>query len=231
MATARALALVLLLSALRSADAAWPMATDDTATAPAGECQIEAWSTREDSVRSITFAPACGLTDSLELGTAASRVQGGEGSTVDGAALGLKWVPAAAAWDTAVGEVRMGLLGGVTWARTELGGWHSESAVLAGLGSLQFAPAWTLYVNVFAARNLDLSRWTSGWRSALAWQPDERLLLFVETLRASDSSNVRNAGWRLWLLPEILGLDVVITRSRSGTAFGLGFGWYGIFGP
>lgn len=230
MTTARPLALLLLV-ALRGADAARPMATDDTATAGAGECQVEAWSTREDSVRSVTFAPACGLTDSLELDTAASRIQGGGGSAADGAALGLKWVPPAAAWDTALGEVRLGLLGGVTWARTDLAGWRSESAVLAGLSSLQFAPAWTLYANAFAARNLDRSRWISGWRGALAWQADERLLLFVETLRASDSSNVRNAGGRLWLLPEILGLDVVVTRSRSGTALGLGFGWYGIFGP
>jgi len=35
-------------------------------------------------------------------------------------------------------------------------------------------------------------------------------------LRASDLSNVRNAGFRLWAIPEVLGLDVATTRSASG---------------
>jgi hypothetical protein len=34
--------------------------------------------------------------------------------------------------------------------------------------------------------------------------------------RASDSSNVRKAGFRLWAIPEVLGLDVATTRSASG---------------
>jgi hypothetical protein len=64
---------------------------------------------------------------------------------------------------------------------------------------------------------------------ALAWQPDERVLLFVESLRANDSSNLRNAGFRLWANPDVLGLDVVTTRSANGgLTFGVGFGWYGI---
>ena len=48
-------------------------------------------------------------------------------------------------------------------------------------------------------------------------------------LRASDSSNLRNAGVRFWAIPEVLGLDVVTTRSASGgLTVSVGFGWYGI---
>jgi hypothetical protein len=69
-------------------------------------------------------------------------------------------------------------------------------------------------------------------RLALAWQPDERLLLFVEGLRASDSAELRNAGMRLWAIPGVLGLDVVITRSATGgLSIGFGLGWYGIALP
>jgi hypothetical protein len=59
---------------------------------------------------------------------------------------------------------------------------------------------------------------------------DERLLLFVEGLRSSASQNLRNAGLRLWVLPDVLGLDLVVSRDSAGTAVGVGFGWYGLFG-
>ena len=55
-------------------------------------------------------------------------------------------------------------------------------------------------------------------------------LLFAETLQSSAASPVRNAGARWWLLPGVLGLDLVPTRADGGNAVGLGFGWYGIFG-
>ncbi len=76
---------------------------------------------------------------------------------------------------------------------------------------------------------LDTGKHVNGLRVALAWQPDERVLLFVEGLRASDSGNLRNAGLRLWAIPEVLGLDVVTTQSATGgLSFSVGFGWYGI---
>jgi hypothetical protein len=87
------------------------MATDDTAATAAGECQIEAWGERVDEERSQVLAPACGLTDTLEL-DAGFPLQGA-GATLNAIVLGLKWVPTGAAWDTALGTVRLGLLGGV----------------------------------------------------------------------------------------------------------------------
>lgn len=222
------LAALLLLTAAAGVLAARPMATDDTATAPAGECQIEAWSERDGAQRSQVLAPACGLTDSLELDAGASRIQGA-GAGLDGLVIGLKWVPGSAIYDTPVGTVRLGLLGGVFWTRPPGADWKAESFALAGLSSLEFAPSWTLYANLVTVRNLDSGPHANGLRMALAWQPDERWLLFVEGLRSSASRPVRNAGLRFWAIPETLGLDVVTTRSAGGgLSVGLGLGWYGI---
>jgi hypothetical protein len=221
------LASVLLLFA-SSTQAARPMATDDTATAAAGECQIEAWGERIDTERSQVIAPACGLTDSLELDTAASRIQGG-GSTVSGLVLGLKWVPGSAVYETEFGTVRLGALSGVFWTRDPGAGWKADSVAVAGLSSLEFAPSWNLYANLVTSRSLDTGKHVNGLRMALAWQPDDQWLLFVEGLRSSDSSHLRNAGFRFWAIPDVLGLDVVTTRSASGSfSVSVGFGWYSL---
>jgi hypothetical protein len=224
---AHGLALVVL--AAGSAHAGRPLATDDTSVAPGGECQVEVWSEREDDLRSVVVAPACGLTDTLELDTGFARVQGG-GRSLDAFAAGLKWVPAEAVWESPLGEVRVGLLGGASWSRATQGGWRGDNAVLAGLSSLQFAPEWSIYANAIVARGLNPQRWLPAARAALAWQAEERLLLFVEGLWARESKPVGNAGFRIWALPEVLGLDFVVTRTGSDTVFGVGIGWYGIFG-
>jgi hypothetical protein len=128
-------------------------------------------------------------------------------------------------WST----VRLGVLSGVFWAREPGAGWKADAFALAALSSLEFAPAWNLYANLVTSRNLDTGKHVNGLRMALAWQPDERLLLFVEGLRSSDSTNLRNAGFRLWAIPDVLGLDVVTTRSVSGgLTVSVGFGWSGI---
>jgi hypothetical protein len=216
------------LLAAQGALAARPMATDDTATTPGGECQIEAWGERVDDVRGQVLAPACGLTDTLELDAGFARTQGST-ARLDSMVLGLKWVPSHTRWDTPAGEVRLGLIGGMFWARAPGENWKSDTAVLVGLASLDFAPTWTLYTNLTTARNLDSGQHVNGVRMAVAWQPVERALLFVEGLRTSDSGNLRNAGFRLWAIPEVLGLDVITSRSvNGGLSFSVGFGWYGI---
>lgn len=228
-AAARRYALALLWLAAGAAEGARPMATDDTGTAPAGSCQIEAWSARAGETRALTLAPACGLADRLELDSGIGR-SNGAGQGIDALALGLKWAPEAANWHTPLGVLSLGLIGGGSWARDDARGWHGDTAAVAGLASLQLAPHWSLNLNVIGVRALQPSRWASGWRGALAWQPDERWLLFAETLQSSAASPVRNAGARWWLLPQVLGLDLVLTRADGGNAVGLGFGWYGIFG-
>lgn len=214
--------------AMHSAQAARPMATDDTATAAAGECQIEVWGERVDDERSQVLAPACGLTDTLELDTAVARIQGGS-ATANSAVVGLKWVPTAAAWKSALGTVRAGMAGGVSWDRPSGERWKAGAVYVIALGSLEFAPAWNLYANVLTTRDLDTGKHVDGLRTALAWKPGERVLLFVEDLRASGSRSLQNAGFRLWAIPKVLGLDVVTTRPAcGGLTLNVGIGWYGI---
>jgi len=130
---------------------------------------------------------------------------------------------------TALGTVRLGALGGVFWARAPGAGWKADNLALAALSSLEFAPAWNLYANLVTSRNLDHGKHVNGLRMALAWQPDERWLLFVEGLRSSDSSNLRNAGFRFWAIPDVLGLDIVTTRSANGGfSVSVGLGLYGL---
>ena len=82
--------------------------------------------------------------------------------------------------------MRLGVEGGVFWLRSPSQGWKADSMALVGLSSLALAPDWNLYVNLVTTRQIDSGRQANGMRLALAWQPDERLLCFVEGLRASD---------------------------------------------
>jgi hypothetical protein len=229
-AVSRLLASLLCLVPAGAAWAARPMATDDTSTAPAGECQIEAWGERVDDMRAQVLAPACGLTDTLELDTAASRTQGGS-LAVDGLVLALKWVPGNTVYETALGTVRLGVEGGVFWARSATEGWRADAVAVLGLASLAFGEAWNLYANLGTTRGLSTGKYDNGVRVAIAWQPDERWLLFVEGLASHRSGTVRNAGLRLWAIPEVFGLDVVASRSGGASALSVGFGWYGIRWP
>lgn len=216
------------LVVLGQAHAGRPMATDDTQTLARGDCQIEAWGEHADAERSQVLAPACGLTDTLEFDTAASRIVGSSAKATALAA-GLKWVPAEAVWETALGTIGLGVEAGVFWARDAASGWRADSMALVALGSLAMGSQWNLYANLIATRRQSDGKWGSGLRTALAWQPDERGLLFVEGLAATDSTRVRNAGFRWWVVPQVLGFDLVATRSTaSGLSLSLGFGWYGI---
>ncbi len=218
------------LAMLGRVQAGRPMATDDTNTAPRGECQLEAWGEHADVERSQVLAPACGIADTLELDLGASRIVG-SGAKATGLAAGLKWVPADAFFDTALGRIGLGLESGLFWARDAAQGWHAESMVAVALGSLAFAPGWNLYANVLTARSLSggAHGHVNGVRTALAWQPEDRWLLFVEALAATDSSRVRNAGMRWWAVPGVVAFDMITTRSAaSGLTLSFGLGWYGI---
>ncbi|MGL6109097.1 MAG: hypothetical protein ACRC2B_03245 [Rubrivivax sp.] len=204
------------------------MATDDTGTVAAGECQVEIWGEHADAERAQVLAPACGLTDTLELDLGASRTVGSS-AKVTGLAAGLKWVPAGATFDTALGTVGLGLEGGLFWARDADQGWRADSVVVVALASLAMGSQWNLYANVLTSRSLSDGRHVHGLRTALSWQPQDRWLLFVESLAASDSSRVRNAGLRWWAVPEVIGLDLITSHSTaSGTSVSVGLGWYGI---
>lgn len=184
--------------------AARPMATDDTSTAPAGSCQIEAWSDRSDVSRALTLAPACGLPGGFELDTSFSSVEH-EQPLVSTAGVGLKWVPESARFGTPLGTLRFGGIALATTARDPVLGWRGDVAALVGLASLAPLPTLNLYLNGFVAHRLSDGPHLTGTRAALAWQPDARWLLFAEHLRTNDGERVGNAGLRFWL-----------RRKRSG---------------
>lgn len=212
--------------------AARPMATDDTSTAGSGTCQAEAWTERVDASRSVTLAPACGLTEELELDSSFSRVAG-QSLPLSAAAAGLKWVPEAASFETALGRVRLGGIAFGAWARDAARGWRGDYVALVGLASLTPVPELNLYVNAFVTHSLDRGPKLGGARAAIAWQPGDRWLLFVEGLTASDATRSVNAGLRYWLQPDVLGLDVVGSRPKAGgqsfgASVGVGIGWYGL---
>jgi len=223
------LAAALCAAPLNAAWAGRPMATDDTATAPRGECQIEAWGQRVGDERTQVLAPTCGLTGDLELDTAAARTQGSSAS-VDSLGLGLKWAPDAAVFKTGLGELSFGLEGAGFWSRSPAGTWRGDNVAVAALASLAIGSAWTLDANIGTTRSLVDRNLTTGLRLALAWQASERWLLFVEGL-ATDRSNatLRNAGTRWWLAPGKFALDLVASRyTGSPASVSLGLGWYGL---
>ena len=225
--------LLVLLGPL-AAWAARPMATDDTSTAESGTCQVEAWADGVDDARSATVAPACGLRAELELDTAFSRLTGqAGGGGLAGASAGLKWVPSAASFETAMGTVRLGTSAYGAWARDAVRGWRNDQVVLVLLSSLTPLPELNFYANAFATHDLNGGQHIRGARAAAAWRQGDRWLLFVEALSASDATRAVNAGLRFWLQPEVLGLDLVGSRSRAadqrlGTGVNIGLGWYGL---
>lgn len=226
--TGRGLWVAACFAVLGRAHAGRPMATDDTNTVARGECQVEAWGERAEVERSQVLAPACGLADTVELDLGASR-NVGSGAKVTGLAAGLKWVPADAFYESPLGSVGLGLEAGLFWARDSAQGWRADRVAVVALSSLAFAPQWNLYANVLSTRSLSDGKSVNGLRMALAWQPQDRWLLFVEGLAATDSSNVRNAGLRWWAVPNVIAFDLITTRAAaSGLSVSFGLGWYGL---
>ncbi len=68
------------------------MSSDDAATAEKGSCQIEAWHERTRAQRAVFVAPACGVSDDIELGL--DMVRPSPRDQIAGAfGLATKWVP------------------------------------------------------------------------------------------------------------------------------------------
>jgi hypothetical protein len=204
------------------------MATDDTSTVPPGQCQLEAWGERTSAERSQIVAPACGVTDAMEVDTWALRSQG-TSAAVTGLGLGLKWVPADAVYETALGALSLGLEAGVVSARGPAEPWRADSLVIAALASLAINSSWNVNANLGSVRNLQDHKQSTGLRVALAWQANEHWLLFVEGLASDRANSLWNAGLRWWVLPGTFGVDLVASRyAGSSASVSLGLGWYGL---
>lgn len=225
-----------LLAWAGSASAGRPIGADDASTADAGSCQVEAWAERSRSAATGAWvvAPACGLLDGLELGGDHSRFQAGQG-LAQAANLGLKWVPASWAGDTALGPLALGLKAALGYERPAGESWRRSSAGLMGLATLTLSDKLALHANLGPVRSAADASTTTLLRLAWVWTPVPATLLFAETQAndrpAAAGGTLTALGGRWWLLADRLGLDLTASREAgagTGTRWSLGFGWYGI---
>lgn len=224
------------LALATTAQAGRPLGTDDAGTASAGTCQVEAWAERSRGLPdgAWVLAPACGLREGLELGGDHARFQAGQGLR-SAASLGLKWAPAAAALDTALGPLALGLKASLGYQQPAAQGWRRSGAALLALATLQPTDSLALHANLGPVRAADDGRSTSHLRLALAWTPHPAALLFAETQAndrpAANGGTLNTLGGRWWLLADTLGLDLTASREAGAagpTRWSLGLGWYGI---
>ena len=219
-----------------SALAGRPLSTDDPNTADAGTCQVELWTERSRSAADggTVLAPACGLAPGLEGGADHRWARPGQDPRAS-AGLGLKWGPASAQRDTALGPLALGLKLALGYERPTAAGWRRSGAGLLALAALKPTGQLQLLANLGPVRDTTSGSTTTLLNLALAWTPLPAALLFAET-QANDrpavaGGTVNSLGGRWWLLPEILGLDLSASReagSGRATRWSLGLGWYGI---
>jgi hypothetical protein len=209
-----------------------PLASDDAATTPAGQCQLESWSERQPGSRAVVVAPACGLVDGLELGAdmtvldPATPMRGGAG-------LALKWVPPSWQAATQWGDLRWGLKLSASLDHPASGGWRGAGGGLLGVATLTPAADWAVHANLGTSHVNGVGSATL-LNLALAWAPQPEWSVFVETQandrRAWLGGSVNTVGGRWWLQPERLGIDLTASREvgSASTLWTLGFGWTGL---
>lgn len=215
-----------------SATAGRPLATDDAATADAERCQVEAWLARGQDDRTYVLAGACGVAQGIEVGVEATRTSPRQGAAVD-AGLALKWAPAAATFDTALGELRLGAKAAPVATRPSSGDWDLSGFGVLALASLALGPAAAVHLNLGPQRDLEAHRTFTRLNAAVTWVPVDAALLFGE-VQAADSRAlggpvVRTAGARWWLAKDTFGVDLTASRTAGSndTQWSIGFGWYG----
>jgi len=227
-----AVAVVALAAVPPCAQAGRPLGTDDAATAPARTCQLESWLDRSAHDHALVLAPACALGDEAEvdLGYAVPDAQNLQHAQAD---LALKWVPSAAQFETAAGALQLGAKLGLAIERPALSGWHGAEASVGVLASLRPSAAWMLHLNLAAVRDRATATNAGLVNAALAWTPNDRALLFIETLantrRSVFGATQKSLGGRWWLQKDRLGLDLTLTGESGGPLrWSAGFGWYGL---
>lgn len=223
--------------AMPQAHAGRPLATDDAGTAAPQTCQLEAWYEHSGSELTTVLAPACGVAEGLELDLGVT-LPAQRRELLLGSGLAFKWVPTAWASSTPLGELTIGLKGGVDFEQVADSGWRQAGSAGLLLVSLQINEQWALHLNPgwgqwrpagqpqFQASLLNV---------AATWAPGDQGLLFAEwqgnSRRADLGSPTVSAGGRWWLQKDKLGLDLTVGRetvSGAPTQVTLGFGWYGL---
>lgn len=230
-----AAAALALLAGASAVQAGRPLASDDAGTAGAGTCQVETWLQRSaDAAQDRIMAPACGLVDGLELGADYTVPRAPE-SLRAGGSVAVKWAPNAWRHASRLGELSYGLKGAAAYEQPMQGSWRRTDTRLLALATLGTSDTWAWHANLGAARQAADGRHATLLNLAAVWTPHGRALLFAETQandrRGALGGTVNAVGGRWWLMKDRLGLDLSTHREaggRSGSAWTLGFGWYGL---
>ena len=221
-------AAAMLCLSLGTAHSARPLGVDDTGILDTGTCQLEAWQDHEAGTRALHLAPSCGVLPGVEFNVEAIR--GAPRDEVSqGAYVGLRWAPEFAQWQGWQFGARTG------WLREHPPGephWQPGEWMAGLMATRPLGEDVTVLVNlghthVSSEQGLKLT--TYG--VALAWTPHPRWMVFAEALGAVRQNTDLGAGFRYWVIPDVLGLDATATRTTThsaNTVWGLGFGWYGI---
>lgn len=231
--TPRFLALASLVLVGVTAQAGRPLSSDDAATAPVGSCQLEGWGEKAGSSRAWVLAPACGLSDSMELGGDYSRPQPRDESRGE-ASLAVKWVPKSWQIPTGWGQLSFGLKAGLSFERPVSSGWRRSASGLLGLATLAISEEAAVHLNLGPHKERASGQSGTALNLAGVWMPDPRGLLFAE-IQTNDrpallGATVRTVGGLWWLSPDKLGLSLTASRQSgsSQTLWTAGFGWYGL---
>lgn len=230
---ARWLALIGLVPAAMTVQAGRPLSSDDAATAPMGSCQLEGWGEKAGSSRAWVLAPACGLSDSLEIGGDYSRPQPRDEIRGE-ASVAVKWVPKSWQVPTAWGSLSFGLKAGLSFERPVSSGWRRSASGVLGLATLAISEEAAVHLNIGPHKERASGQTGTVLNLAGVWVPDPRALLFAEIQtndrRALLGTTVRTVGGLWWLSPDKLGLSLTASRQSgsSQTLWTAGFGWYGL---
>ena len=226
-------ALILLTVVASQAWAGRPLGTDDAATADEGTCLLEAWNERTGSERALVAGFACGVAKGIELGVDYTHPHP-RGEIRGESGLALKWVPESWSHETAAGKWDLGLKFTSAFEHPANRRWrHAEASALV-LSTLAPSDEWTIHANLGVAHNRDAHRTGGTVGVAAVWTPTDPLLLFTEVQANTRSQvfggTVKTLGGRLWLIPDVLGLDLTASRESGSpaTLWTVGFGWYGI---
>ncbi|MES2091544.1 MAG: hypothetical protein V4532_16435 [Pseudomonadota bacterium] len=228
MTPCRLLGAALMLTCCATASMAGrPLSTEDAGVNPPRQCQLEAWSDKGSNTRSNSLAPACGVADGLELGLQFDRPMP-RATTSETRAMALKWAPDFMEWQGWRFGAKL-----ATGQERDPSDWRWRSSTWSALGitSKELAEQLFLHANLGYAKNQLDEQSSTTYSVALSWTPLNRLQLFTEVVGDNRSPGMPAAGARWWLIPEVLGLDTIVSRTntvRDSTVWHIGFGWYGI---
>jgi hypothetical protein len=216
-----------LLAAGASAMADRPLVTDEASVNERGVCEVEAFGLKEGDSRGAFLGAGCGIGANLELGAEylATRPR-----FADRGGLQLQIKAATPASDD--GSWAFGAkVTGLVHHNPLVSDTKPDRYMALGLASRSFAHGLAAHLNLGAQRDVGERRTLAVYGAAVTLEVGARGLVFGELFGDNRSGAFRNAGARLWLIPERLGLDVSVARQAGvpgSTLYTVGLGGYGL---